>query len=107
MTETEALNYAIFAMNTLLEPDASEERDVEQLFEYAPAAIDVLVARRDALKTEEQAATPLCDGVGDPMTNKRPHNDWVLGECPSCGKSVRNRSGITPQHTARNDAEEN
>jgi len=78
MTETEALNYAIFAMNTLLEPDASEDRDVEQLFEYAPAAIDVLVARRDALKKQEQA---LCTVQ---------HGDWTgqharIASCPEPG----------------------
>ena len=46
MEPTEALDWAIFAINTMLEPNASDDGDVEQLYEYGPAAVEVLAQLR-------------------------------------------------------------
>jgi hypothetical protein len=48
MEPTEALSLGIFAINTIMEPDASSDRDVERLMEYADAATTVLAQLRDS-----------------------------------------------------------
>lgn len=50
MTYDEAISYAIFAINTLQEPSASEDRDVEQFFEYADVTLTTLVDLRDTVR---------------------------------------------------------
>jgi hypothetical protein len=48
MEPTEALSLGIFAINTLVEPDASSDRDVEHLLEHAEAAAETLAQLRDS-----------------------------------------------------------
>ena len=49
MTTKEALDLAIFAVNTLVEPSASSPEDWDTLLDNADAVIDVLDALRRSL----------------------------------------------------------
>ena len=50
MSYEDAISYAIFAINTLEEPDASSDRDVERLYEYADQVKATLVDIRDTVR---------------------------------------------------------
>jgi hypothetical protein len=50
MAPDEALSYAIFAINTLMHPDASADVDVARLELHSAAVLDALVDMRDTLK---------------------------------------------------------
>lgn len=49
MTEREALDYAIFAINTILYPEASDPDDLDRLEERADEVITALATRRREL----------------------------------------------------------
>lgn len=49
MNKIEALNYAIFAINTCLEPQASSQEDMDRLDAHGEEAIKVLAALRASL----------------------------------------------------------
>jgi hypothetical protein len=50
MTPDEALDYAIFAINTFMHPDASDGKDVADLEEKSDEVIEVLADMRTTLK---------------------------------------------------------
>jgi hypothetical protein len=54
MTPAEALSLAIFAINTVEHPDASSDRDVERLLEYADEAKAILVQLRGSAERLEE-----------------------------------------------------
>jgi len=50
MSYEDAISYAIFAINTLEEPSASSDADVERLYEYADQVKATLVDIRDTVR---------------------------------------------------------
>lgn len=50
MNEREALTKAIFALNTLDEPLASDPKDVDELLDHVEEIIEALVGLRDTLR---------------------------------------------------------
>lgn len=50
MSYDDAVSYAIFAINTLEEPSASSDEDVERLYEYADQIKATLVDLRDTVR---------------------------------------------------------
>lgn len=63
LADIEALSFAIFAINTFMHPEASDQADVERLEERAEDVIDVLVRLREQ-KQRTQKLFELVRGDG-------------------------------------------
>lgn len=82
MEAIEALNYAIFALNTLEEPQASARSDIEELDARHEEIVGALSTLRQAIRDR--------DGIDAPeLTVARDDEGEFLGlKCPHCEKVV-------------------
>jgi hypothetical protein len=70
LSEPDALNMAIFALNTLQHPDASTDAQFDALDIFSAGTIEILSRLRERLEAEEFGANV---GVGEP-----PGEAWVV-----------------------------
>lgn len=67
-SETDALNLAIFALNTWLDPDASDAKDLDRLDLHAKDAIARLVELRTQIRDQQEAAPDCSTECACPYT---------------------------------------
>lgn len=72
MTPAEALSLAIFAINTILEPDASSDDDVRDLVGRGEEAVEILAQLRTSAEALEKVLPDRCSECGNVISSSHP-----------------------------------